>query len=458
MRFQWAKKWLLLGVSYMLYMNWNPTFAIVLIGVTVITYLGAILIAELASNKTSKKKVLLWCFCLLGLIPLLCFKYYNFIKDSITSFLELCGLHFSIPGLNWAIPVGISFYTFQAIGYLIDVYMQRYKAERNLADFVLFVSFFPQITSGPISTAKELLPQIKHLHAFNYRQGVDGLKFLLWGMFLKCVVADRLGLYVDTVYANYEHFSGINCFTASIFYTIQIYADFSGYSLMAIGIAKTLGFDLINNFNRPYFATSITEFWKRWHISLTRWLTTYVYIGLGGNRCSKAKQYCNILITFLVSGLWHGANWSFVVWGAIHGLLQIIEKTMGIDPKGKYHQLLNSKRTFSIVRTITTFFLVSFAWIFFRMPSIGEAIGIIHQIFTNHSNQRLFEKMNNSDILFSITAIIILFTVEFRAEYCHNKLSWISNRFVQWIIYVLAFAMILCVGVLDAGSFIYVSF
>lgn len=285
-------------------------------------------------------------------------------NDSITSLLETAGLHFSLPGLNWAIPVGISFFTFQAVGYLLDVHHERIKAEKNFWDYALFVSFFPQVTSGPISTAKDLMPQIKNPHKFNYDQGRDGLRMLLWGMFLKCVVADRLGLYVDTVYANYEHFSGANCLIASVFYTIQIYGDFAGYSLMAIGIAKTLGFDLINNFNRPYFASSITEFWKRWHISLTRWLTTHVYINLGGNRCSKLRQYLNILITFFVSGLWHGANWTFVVWGAIHGFLQVIEKALAIDPKGHYYVTVEKYVWLRPFRILLTFMLVNFAWIF----------------------------------------------------------------------------------------------
>lgn len=220
-------------------------------------------------SDAKRKKTLCWCFAALGLLPLLVFKYYNFLNDSLTGVLEAAGLHFALHGLNWAIPVGISFFTFQAVGYLLDVYHKRISAEKDFLDFALFVGFFPQVASGPISKASELLPQIKSTHTFRYEQCRDGLKLLLWGMFLKVVVADRLGIYVDTVYENYEHFSGMNCFIASVFYTIQIYGDFAGYSLMAVGIAKTMGFDLVNNFNRPYFATSITEFWKRWHISLT---------------------------------------------------------------------------------------------------------------------------------------------------------------------------------------------
>ena len=326
---QWRKLFLVLA-SYLLYMNWKPAFALVLLGVTLVTYWGGqIFDNERVKNeelRVGKRKRLIWLFALLGLLPLLIFKYYNFINNNLTDGLAAIGLKFSMPGLNWAVPVGISFFTFQAVGYMLDVYHERVKAERNLLDYLLFVSFFPQVTSGPISTAEDLMPQIKATHKFDYEQGKQGLKWLLWGMFIKLVVADRIGMFVDTVYGNYVHYNGTACFTASIFYTIQIYADFAGYSLMAIGIAATLGFNLINNFNRPYFALSITEFWKRWHISLTRWLTRQVYIPLGGSRCSKPRTYLNIIITFLVSGIWHGANWTFIFWGMMHGVLQVIEK------------------------------------------------------------------------------------------------------------------------------------
>jgi len=449
------RNWGLLLVSYLLYMNWKPAFAIVLIGVTAICYVGGYL---LNTHHNDKRKAIATLFACLGLLPLFVFKYYNFLNDSITAGLEKIGLYFALPGLNWAIPVGISFFTFQAVGYVLDVYHKRIPAEKNFLDFALFVSFFPQVTSGPISTAKDLMPQFKIPHTFKYEQGVEGLKMLLWGMFLKCVVADRLGIYVDTVYANYEHFSGLNCFIASVFYTIQIYGDFAGYSLMAIGIAKTLGFDLINNFNCPYFATSITEFWKRWHISLTRWLTTHVYINLGGNRCSKWRQYWNIMATFLVSGLWHGANWTFVVWGAIHGLLQIIEKALGLDPKGKFAGKLDGMTYLKPARIVVTFLLVSFAWIFFRMPSIEDAWGIIERIFTDHTAQSFMEKANNKVKLLSLLGILIVLFTEMRSEFFRNKVSFLDNKYIRFAIYVILFVMILCIGVLDAGQFIYVSF
>lgn len=310
-RFNLVKKMFLIFVSYLLYMNYNVAYALVLLYVTIITYKGGLYIEKVSD----KRKLLITIGAFLTLGPLLIFKYYNFLIGSGNALLEYIGLRFSLPGLNWAIPLGISFFTFQAIGYLWDVYYRRMSAEKSFIDYMLFISFFPQIASGPISKASELLPQIKNTRPFDYSQAVEGLKLLLWGMFFKVVVADRLGLYVDTVYKDYEHYSGLTCLVASLFYSIQIYGDFAGYSWMAIGIARILGFDLINNFKRPYFSTSVTDFWRRWHISLSRWLKDYVYIPLGGSRCSKLRNYWNILITFLVSGIWHGAT-GLLLYGA----------------------------------------------------------------------------------------------------------------------------------------------
>lgn len=395
----------------------------------------------------------MWCFALLALLPLLVFKYYNFLNDSISEGLASIGLQFALPGLNWAIPVGISFFTFQAVGYMLDVYHGRVKAEKNLLDYILFVSFFPQVTSGPISTAEELMSQIKAAHKFDYEQGKQGLKWLLWGMFIKLVVADRIGMFVDTVYGNYIHYNGTACFAASIFYTIQIYADFAGYSLMAIGIAATLGFNLINNFNRPYFALSITEFWKRWHISLTRWLTRQVYIPLGGSRCSKPRTYLNILITFLVSGIWHGANWTFIFWGMMHGVLQVIEKALG------WQKYKGNNGWVKASRMLVTFLLVNFAWVFFRMPTIGDAFAVIGKMFTNLG---FFDiRTGFGDVAGVAMAAIGLFVLVFKDvkdEFWRNKMRWFDKPMVRWACYVALFCMIISIGVLDSSQFIYVNF
>lgn len=423
------------------------------------TYLGGRLLNEEAEtvhgfrfcDNGSRRKRLVWCFTLLGLLPLLVFKYYNFINDSVTQGLAAVGLQFAMPGLNWAVPVGISFFTFQAVGYMLDVYHSRIKAEKNFLDYVLFVSFFPQVTSGPISTAEDLMPQIKVAHRFEYEQGKQGLKLLLWGMFIKLVIADRLGLFVDTVYANYLHYSGATCFVASVFYTLQIYCDFAGYSLMAIGISKTLGFNLIDNFHRPILAVSITDFWKRWHISLTQWLTRQVYIPMGGNRCSKTKTYWNILVTFFVSGIWHGANWTFIFWGMMHGLLQIIEKAFGWQ---KYE---GNNWFVRAVRITVTFLLVNIAWVFFRMPNISDAFAFLGQIITDFGIPNLTDMDIFVRLIITVTLPILIFK-DLKDEYFSDRQTFLNKGMVRWSIYIVLFVMVLSIGVLDSGQFIYVNF
>ena len=448
---QWRKVFLIV-VSYLLYMNWKPTFAFVLLAITLVTYGGGYLIDNQLIDdnelRIKRRKRLIWLFAVLSLLPLLVFKYYNFVNESVWSLLSSLGLRYELRGLNWAIPVGISFFTFQAVGYLFDVYYQRIKAEKSVVDYALFVCFFPQIFSGPISKAKELLPQIKEGHQFNYEQGVQGLKFLLWGMFLKLVLADRLGLYVDKVAANYEMYSGGTCVLSAIFYSLQIYGDFAGYSLMAIGVAKTLGFNLINNFNRPYFSVSITDFWRRWHISLSRWLKDYVYIPMGGSRCSKLRNYWNIFVTFLVSGIWHGANWTFIVWGLIHGFAQIIEKALGWNNK-------ESKGFVKLLRIVGTFVLVTVAWIFFRMPTLSDAVLFIKHGVTDFGSPEVLSITNFAIYLMAIALVVFK---ETREEFFPTKLRFLNNRYVRWAEYVVVFSLILLCGALDSGSFIYGSF
>lgn len=458
-RWNRGRSLLLLVVSYLLYLNFRPWFGVILVYVTLITYIGGLLLEKYEKYR----KMLATLTMLAAFMPLLVFKYANFVDTNINSLLEMMGVRFALPGLNWAIPVGISFYTFQAVGYLIDVYRKQIPAEKNLLDYSLFCSFFPQTASGPISKYSELMSQFKTSRTFNYAQAVDGLKILLWGMFLKLALADRLSVYVDTVYANYQHYSGSCTFIASLFYTLQIYGDFAGYSLMAIGIGKCLGFDLINNFQRPYLAVSISEFWKRWHISLTRWLTSYVYISLGGSRCCKVRQYFNIMVTFLVSGLWHGANWTFMVWGIIHGVLQCIEKMIGLDPKGKLNKKLNHPlnhlnllNLIKPLRIVITFLLVSTAWIFFRMPSIAVAWSVVVNSFT--FTEGIFEEIPHLPLI--LISIAILLARELTEEYFPNKISLFSNKcvIVRWTTYLAIVVYIILFGVLDASQFIYVSF
>ena len=458
-KYQKIRNWFLLLVSYALYISWKPVFALVLLGVTLVTYWGALFFEESGNRddvgETSpiRRKRQVWVFALLGLLPLLVFKYYNFLNESISEGLAAVGLQFVLPGLNWAVPVGISFFTFQAVGYMLDVYNGRIKAERNLTDYLLFVSFFPSILSGPINKAALVLPQIKGLRTyFDYDKAVEGLKIILWGMFMKVVVADRVALYVDTVLPNYMNYTGVTCFTASIFYTIQIYADFAGYSLMAIGVGKVLGFELTENFRRPYFSVSVTDFWHRWHISLSTWLKDYIYIPLGGSRCSKKRNYWNIFVTFLVSGIWHGANWTFIVWGIWHGLFQIVEKALG-QQKCEYGALGKT------IKIVITFLLVNFAWIFFRMPTLGDACGVIVHIFDLHQSMAL-EITSKHIFALMMIGTVLLFIKDWTDEFAPNKLKLFENknRIVRWTSYLSVIILIMLTGVFDAGQFIYANF
>ncbi len=443
---------LLLFISYALYVQWNPVYALVLLGVTAITYCGALAL----ESHEDKKKIIVCSFAFLALIPLLVFKYYNFVLSVLIDCLGVVGIQVSISGLNWAIPLGISFFSFQAVGYLLDVYNGRVKAEKNWWNYMLFVSFFPQIASGPISRAQDLLPQIKKSRPFEQYKVVVGLRWLLWGMFLKVVVADRLGIYVDKVYDSYMYQSGLTCAFAACLYSIQIYADFAGYSFMAVGVGRVMGFDLVNNFERPYCAASISEFWKRWHISLTRWLKTHVYIAMGGNRCSKLRQYWNIMVTFLISGIWHGANWNFIVWGALHGLLQIFEKILGLDPKGRFSDS-TVIHVLKPIRIFVTFIFVTIAWVFFRMPSFEMTIGFFEKIALDHS-MKLFSPAPDTMLLILI-ALFIVVVKDFTEEF-FPKVKLISNKnvVIRWITYFVLCVWILLAGVFDASNFIYANF
>lgn len=439
---------LLIFISYAIYIQYKPIYALLLFYITLATFTGGKIIEKIKTTQ-KRKKILIITISFFVLLPLLAFKYYNFLNNALTQTIETIGIQIGLPGLNWTIPIGISFFTFQALGYLFDVYYKRIKSEKNWWDYMLFICFFPQIASGPISKAKDLLPQIKKVRTFNYQQTVEGCKWLLWGMFLKVVVADRIGTLVDTILPNYMYQNGTTCLVGAILYSFQIYGDFAGYSFMALGIGKLMGFDLINNFQRPYFAPTITEFWKRWHISLTKWLTDYVYIPLGGNRCSKPKMYVNILITFLVSGIWHGANWTYIIWGFLHGIIQSIEKALGI-------QKCNGGKL-KPFRILFTFILVTFAWIFFKMPTIQEGWDVIYKIFTDFGNVTL--KSSKADNLLIIMGLLIMISKEWFEEY-HHSITLINNKkqIIRWFTYITLICIILLCGVFDAGSFIYVSF
>ena len=438
----------LLIVSYALYICWKPTYALVLLFVTAVTYSTA-----RACHHVRRPKLLLFSSVLLAILPLLTFKYLNFINDTLVDIFAFIGFQVHLPGLNWAIPVGISFFTFQAVGYVCDVYKKRIEPENKFLTYALFVSFFPSILSGPINKASLMLPQFNHPRpGLDYNKFVEGMKMVLWGMLMKTVVADRVGIYVDTIMPNYLYYSGLTCFVASLLYTLQIYADFAGYSLMAIGVGKTLGFELTENFRRPYFAVSVTDFWHRWHISLSTWLKDYIYIPLGGSRCSKVRNYWNIFVTFLVSGIWHGANWTFIVWGCMHGVCQIIEKMLG-QQKCRYGWLGKT------VKILITFLIVNFAWIFFRMPTIGEACGIITRIFDFSQPFTLFYD-DLQTLALTFTSVAILFAKDIRDEFFPSRIPLMNSKLllVRWTTYVVLALTILLMGVFGADQFIYANF
>ena len=440
----------LLVASYYFYMNWEPFYAVLIMTSTVLTYLCGLLV-ERHANDEPKKKAFLVVSLVINFAILLFFKYFDFINESVFSLLEMAGIRWTVPNLDVLMPVGISFYTFQAVGYSIDVYRGTIKAERNFFTYALFVSFFPQLVAGPIERAKNLLPQFHEEHHFNYDEAIEGLKQMLWGFFMKLCVADMVSQYVDVVFNNVSRHNGTSMIVATLFFTFQIYCDFGGYSNIAIGAARVMGFRLMENFHRPYYSLNIKEFWKRWHISLSSWFKDYVYIPLGGNRVKYPRHLLNLMITFLVSGLWHGADWTFVVWGGLHGTYQVIGNMWS-----KYVHKPEYKTAFSrIVGTVSCFVLVSIAWIFFRANNVTDAFTIIGKIFTDHGAP-VVEK---SVFIYGFTALFILIfkdtkdNFNWKINFMHSKhtvVRYISTAAL--IVYVLLF------GSFANGQFIYFQF
>lgn len=320
-KYRWV---LVLASSYYFYMCWNAKCIVWILLTTIVSYVAARWLEKEKSHRKQRVIVGASVFVCLGM--LFYFKYFNFFSSSVISLLKYFGFSSTPIILDVILPVGISFYTFQTLGYVIDVYRGDVKAEHHFGMYAAFISFFPQLVAGPIERTTNLLPQIKYERKFKYDQAIYGLKLMLWGYLKKVVIADTISPYVDLVFANPFSYRGFDFIIAIFFFSIQIYCDFSGYSDIAIGVAKLLGVNLMTNFRSPYFSASIKEFWSRWHISLSTWFRDYLYIPMGGNRCSSLRCNFNLLITFLVSGLWHGANWTFVFWGVMHGTCQIIEK------------------------------------------------------------------------------------------------------------------------------------
>ena len=446
---------LLLGASCYFYMAFIPVYILILGFTIVIDYFAGIL---LETTEGKKRKYWLIASLVANIGVLAVFKYYNFLNNNVSEFLNTFGYHNTIPNLSMLLPIGLSFHTFQAMSYTIEVYRGNQKAERHFGIYALYVMFYPQLVAGPIERPQNLLHQFYEKHEFEYERVVEGLKLMLWGLFMKLVIADRLAIYVNAVYNNPTQHNGQTLALATVFFAFQIYCDFAGYSNIAIGAARVMGFKLMTNFNRPYFSRSISEFWKRWHISLSTWFKDYLYISLGGNRVSIPRWYINLFLVFTISGLWHGANWTYIIWGAINGFYLVIaivsqnlrnkvNKTIGFD---KIQWLCKTSQI------LTTFILACFAWIFFRANTTADAFHILKSILS--FNGSLF--IDKTALTYGFIAIAMLLLIEIRQEFQHK--SYLPFKTNHWLQEHLAYGMmaflILALGVFDGGQFIYFQF
>lgn len=446
---------LLLISSYFFYSWWDYRFLGLIVISTVVDYFTGHLIYD--SKKDTQKKFYLAISVICNLTILGFFKYYNFFAESFVDLVSIVG--YTIHNkwtLNIILPVGISFYTFQTMSYSFDIFRGEMKPTKSFINFAAFVSFFPQLVAGPIERARHLLPQIEIKRKFKYREIIKGLRLVVWGMFKKVVVADSLASYVNVFYSNHNDFTGLPSLVAILFFTFQIYLDFSGYSDIAIGTARLFGIKLNRNFNLPYISKSVSEFWKRWHISLSSWFRDYLYIPIGGSRVNQIKIYRNLMITFIVSGLWHGANYTFIVWGGINGLLLISEQ---------YFQKLNLNlkipKTFSIIQT---FLITNVAWVFFRSENLKQAIEILKGStdITLDYNAIMFSFRGLATTPFELVSmfslIIFVMLIEVYENYL-KSLTLINNIYIQYIfIQFLIFMILFFANKGDLTNFIYFQF
>ena len=369
-RLRWL---LLLGASYVFYAYWKPEYVLLIVFSTVVDYLAAIALQRSPSHRKLQRRLLLMCSVAANLSVLFFFKYADFLSQTVAGFAEVLGASWQFKSLELLLPVGISFYTFQSMAYTFDVYRGRLQAENHFGIFATYVAFFPQLVAGPIERATNMLPQFRQKYSFDYARVVGGLRLVLWGAFKKVVVADRLAIYVNAVYGDVESYSGMSLIVATFFFAFQIYCDFSAYSDIAVGVARVLGFKLMENFRRPYLATSLRDFWRRWHISLSTWFRDYVYIGLGGNRKGLGRQLWNLLFVFALSGLWHGANWTFLLWGLYHGILVALE----VLGRARIASRLPHGGFGYACSLICTFLLVTAGWVLFRASSLSDISYIV---------------------------------------------------------------------------------
>lgn len=453
----YSKRWiLLLAASCYFYMAFVPLYILILGFTIVVDYFAGIYIQN---AQGSKRKLFLIISLIANVGVLAVFKYYNFINDNLSFLLHGFGLNNPIPYLSILLPIGLSFHTFQAMSYTIEVYRGNQQAERHFGIYALYVMFYPQLVAGPIERPQNLLYQFRQEHRFEYNRVVNGLKLMLWGFVKKLVIADRLAIYVDTVYNNVPYHNGNTMLVATVFFALQIYCDFSAYSDMAIGSARIMGFELMTNFNRPYFASTISEFWQRWHISLSTWFKDYLYITLGGNKVSVPRWYFNLFIVFLISGLWHGANWTYIIWGALNGFYLVF--AIVVQPlRNKINTALylhSVPKLHHALQVLVTFGLACLAWVFFRANNVSDGFIIIKKMTTLSGT--IFTK-NPSMMIYSLLAIALLVVVESKQEFYKGSFTLYNNK--HWLVRNLSYAvlvlLILLIGVFDGGQFIYFQF
>lgn len=475
---QKLRNYWLLAASYYFYMCWNAKYVVLLLFSTIVTYVSGLSLERCSradkeeKNIRRQKKLCVAVSFILNLSILVVFKYLNFGMESLQWIFGQMHIALNVPAVDLLLPVGISFYTFQALGYTMDVYRGEIYAEKNFFRYALFVSFFPQLVAGPIERSKNLLRQLDKPAKPSFDSFRDGLLLMLWGYFMKVVLADRIAVFVDTVYGDFETYTGVYLIVATILFAVQIYCDFSGYSVIAMGAAKILGIQLMENFDSPYLSVSVAEFWRRWHISLSSWFRDYLYIPLGGNRKGKIRKYVNLLITFGVSGLWHGADWSYVIWGLLNGIWQIIGDLL--EPfKKKAACFLDIKEeslSHKCIRAVTTFFLVDLTWVFFRADSAFIALRIIKRMFTvkNHwvwFDGFLFEcGLNRQNFTLMVWGILLLLVADI-CKYRGISLRKVVAKQDYWAQCLTVTATVL--GILlfgmwgaeyDAANFIYFQF
>lgn len=467
----------LLLCSYFFYMCWNARYALLLLTSTLITYTMGRLIALIPAEEEDRqkqllKKIFVAVGFVLNLSILFFFKYTDFLIDNINFILGNLGIaQVNIP-FDIVLPVGISFYIFQALGYIVDVYRGDIAVEKNLIKYAVFVSFFPQLVAGPIERSSNLLPQFDEKHCFEFERVKNGVLLMLWGFFQKVVIADRIAVLVDSVYNYPQYYEGFEIGVATVLFAFQVYCDFAGYSNIAIGTSQVLGFRLMKNFDCPYYARSVADFWRRWHISLTSWFRDYLYFPLGGSRCSKRKNYRNIMVVFLVSGLWHGASWTYVIWGGLNGLYQVIGKMLTPLREKLYRIFHVHKDAFShrLLQTLITFALVDFAWIFFRANNIQSAFVIIKRMFTS-CNPWVFADgsmtllgLSGAELIIGLLAIMLLLIVDhmhYKGMHLRETLA-AQDIWFRWAMYLGAIFALLIFGIygpsFDASQFIYFQF